>query len=65
MGLSHSLDTPDCVFSPFSTFDRQSALAETLRTRDLVIFVMTTTTTMTQAIIVYPFAHAHGVISKH
>ena len=45
VGLSHSLDVPDHVFSLFSTSERQLALAETPKTRDLAIFVVTTTTT--------------------
>ena len=47
MGLSHSLDAPELVFSLLSTSERQLAIAETPRTRDLTIFVMTTTTTTT------------------
>ena len=46
VGLSHSLDAPDLVFSLLSTFEWQLAIAETPRTRDLAIFVLTTTTTM-------------------
>ena len=45
MGLSHSLDAPDLVFSLFSTFKRQLAIAEMPRTQDLAIFAMTTTMT--------------------
>ena len=53
-GLSHNLDTPDLVFSLFSTFEWQLAIAETPRTRNLAIFMTTTTTTMTTQPITLP-----------
>ena len=47
VGLSHSLDIPDRVFSLFSTSERQLALTEMPRTRDLTILALTMTITMT------------------
>ena len=49
-GRSHSLDAPDLVFSTFSTFEQQLAIAVTPRTRDLASFMMTTTTTTMQPV---------------
>ena len=59
MGLSHSLYEPDLVFSLFSTFEWQLASAETPRSRDLAIFMMTTTTTI-EPITLPPCACAQG-----
>ena len=57
VGLSRSLDTPDHAFFLFLTFERRLAIAETPRTRDFTIFVMTPITkmTMTMQPITLPF----------
>ena len=54
VGISHGLDAPDPVFSLFPTFERQLAIAETPKTRDLMIFAMTTMITTTTEPIILP-----------